>query len=137
MALFSTSHPEISQGKANFIKQPTEGITYAEKIQNNEKLLNPKEMTAIEIDRTIRAFHPFTGTFLNIINNKTQKQEEIKIHKARVITDSVQLNFQVGEFIDDNLTMLCKDNTLLQLLELQRPNKEKITAQEFLNSYYQ
>src|SRR6202011_5611264 len=43
-----------------FAEQPEEGVTYAEKIGPEERLLDPGR-PAIELERVVRALHPHIG----------------------------------------------------------------------------
>jgi methionyl-tRNA formyltransferase len=43
-----------------FVEQPQEGVTYAEKISAEERLLDPAR-PAIELERVVRALHPHIG----------------------------------------------------------------------------
>ena len=105
------------------VKQPTEGITYAEKIQKNESLIDWK-MKAEEIKRHIMAFNPYPTAY-TLFNG-----ERIKIFNATVLSEST--NQPAGTLIDDNLTVACGCGTVLQITQLQREGKKMLNASEFV-----
>jgi methionyl-tRNA formyltransferase len=49
--------------------QPSEGATYAAKIEREERRLDPQR-TADELERRVRALHPHIGTYLDLGNDE-------------------------------------------------------------------
>jgi methionyl-tRNA formyltransferase len=47
-------------GPRNYVPQPQEGVTYAEKITPEDRILDPTK-SAAELERTVRALHPQIG----------------------------------------------------------------------------
>ena len=70
--------PDYLSGKIKPIPQPQEGITYAHLIQKQEGELDVFTATAEELERKIRAFDPWPGTFIMINQNR------LKVLKASV-----------------------------------------------------
>ncbi len=57
---------ELHAGRAlEFIEQPEEGLTYAEKITGDERRLDPA-LPAVELERIVRALKPHIGTYLEL-----------------------------------------------------------------------
>lgn len=104
-------------------KQPTEGITYAEKIQKNEALIDWTQ-SAEEIKRHIMAFNPYPTAYTFF------KGERIKIFNAVVLSENT--DEAVGTLIDDNLTVACGNKTVLRITQLQREGKKILNASEFV-----
>lgn len=108
--------------------QPTEGASYARKIEKSEAPINWSEPAAV-IERRIRAFDPFPGC-------ETKWGEiTIKIWRASVVHAPAPVNHPPGTIIDltrDQLTVQCgKDALSLGLV--QKPGGKRITVAEFLH----
>ena len=58
-------------------EQPGEGVTYAEKIEAADRLLDPAR-TAAELERRVRALHPHVGAHLE------HAGERLRVHRAAV-----------------------------------------------------
>lgn len=104
-------------------KQPSEGITYAEKIQKNEAQIN-WSLPAIQIKRNIMAFNPYPVAF-TVFNG-----ERIKIYEAEVMPDKT--DSLAGTIIDNCLSVACGEGTILRIHKLQREGKRAMTAEEFV-----
>ncbi len=103
-------------------KQPENGITYAEKIQKNESLID-WSLPAKQIKRNIMAFNPYPTAY-TIFNG-----ERIKIYNADILPDTTDL--PVGTLIDNQLTIACGNGTTLRIRKLQREGKRPLSAEEF------
>ncbi len=102
--------------------QPKEGVTYAQKLVREEAGLDWQK-PATELERQIRAFDPWPGTFFHHGKNR------IKVLKAAVVKGSGP----PGEVLE-GLIVACGEDAL-QILELQRPGKGPMGAEEFLRGY--
>ena len=101
------------------IQQPSEGVTYAKKIDKAESKINFNK-PAHEVLRHIHGLSPFPGAWMQV--NDTR----IKILRC-------QLNptmGQAGSFVDNNLTIACAGQSI-KCLELQREGKGVMQAQDF------
>ena len=107
-------------------KQPETGITYAEKIQKSEALIDWNQ-TAQSIKNKIMAFNPYPAAYF-VLNN-----ERIKVFNA--IVEDVKTTTEAGEFLDDALLVSCGQNTALRLTELQREGKKRMYATDFLKGF--
>jgi methionyl-tRNA formyltransferase len=54
-----------ASGDLEFTEQPEDGVTYAEKIEGDERRLDPRR-TAIELERTVRGLNPHIGTYVEL-----------------------------------------------------------------------
>ena len=104
-------------------KQSRDGVTYAKKLERSEGLIN-WEKPADEIERLIRAFMPWPGSWFEA------QGERIKILSAQV----KNINGVPGTVIDNNLTIACGVGGL-QLETLQRAGKKPMTSAEFLRGF--
>lgn len=109
------------QGKLTPQAQPLEGITYAHKLQKEEGRLDWAQDARI-LERKIRAFSPWPGTFFKL------STETVKVLEAQYIEDSGT----PGRILDDHLTIACGQGAL-RILRLQKPGKSAMNAKDFLN----
>ncbi len=105
------------------IAQPTEGITYAEKIQKSEALIN-WNLSATQICRNIMAFNPYPTAYT------LYKGERIKIFTAVAMNEITDKS--AGTILDEDLKIACGDGTVLKVLTLQRAGKKMMSASDFM-----
>ncbi len=110
----------IKNNKANFVPQEHEKATYAKKIKKRESKIN-WNLEAKNIVAQVNAFYPNPGSWFNL------KGSRIKVIRAI----EIKTNGLPGEIINKNFTIGCSKNAV-QVLELQKEGKNKISAQEFL-----
>ena len=110
----------IENKKVNFIEQNKLNATYAKKIEKTETRLNWND-DAEKIIAKINAFCPSPGCWFELNGAR------IKIIKAKQVVSKGM----PGTILDDKLTIACSKNAI-QVLELQKEGKQKITADEFL-----
>ena len=110
----------IENSKANFIEQKDSEATYAKKINKKESRINWNE-DASKIIAKINALNPRPGSWFDFFGTR------IKIIRAR----EVNISGNPGIILDDNFTIACSKNAI-QVLELQKEGKKKITTQEYL-----
>ena len=111
----------ILNGKAKFVEQNHELVTYAAKIDKSEGLINWKE-DAKKIFGKVNGLFPIPGAFF------IYKNERYKILKARI--DKNQGN--AGEVLTNDLEVACGDNHSLKILEIQRQGKKPQKIEEFI-----
>ena len=105
--------------------QPTEGVTYAHKIEKAEAAIDWRQSATV-IERRLRAFDPFPGAHALLGN------EAIKCWRARLATG----HGAPGEVIavaDDGITVACGEGALC-LTQLQRPGGKRLPGRVFLQS---
>lgn len=107
-------------------KQPETGITYAEKIQKNEALIN-WELSAQQIKNKIMAFNPYPATYFNL------NGERIKVFNA--VVEDFNHNKPAGTILDNKLLVACGNQTALRLTELQREGKKRMIAEDLLKGF--
>lgn len=109
---------QLDQLKAE--PQPELGATYAAKVDKAETRIEwtrPAEL----IEREVRAFAPFPGSWLELDG------ERIKLLKARVIG----VNGAPGTVLDEEFTVACGD-AAIRPLTVQRAGKPAMGVAEFL-----
>ena len=107
-------------------KQEIEGIKYAHKIKKIESKID-WNLTALEISNKVRAFYPFPGTFTNGPNGlikiiTTQSNNDVHDQPHGTILN-----------IGKKIFVACGNNTTLEILEVQKPGKNIISALAYLN----
>jgi methionyl-tRNA formyltransferase len=110
----------IKKNKAKFVAQNDKEATYAKKIEKVESKIDWK-LDAKNIVAKINAFYPNPGSWFNLQGTR------IKVIKAF----EIKAKGVPGEVINDNFTIGCSQNAV-QILELQKEGKNKISATEFL-----
>lgn len=110
----------IENGKANFVDQNESEATYAKKINKKESKINWNNKACAVIAK-INSLNPHPGCWFEIFGSR------IKVIKAK----EIKINGTPGEIIDDKLTVTCSENAI-QILELQKEGKKKLSTQEFL-----
>ena len=110
----------IENGKASFISQNDKDATYAKKIEKVESKIN-WNIEAKKIIAKINALYPNPGSWFELMGSR------IKIIKA------IEINAKgaPGEIINKDFTIGCSHNAI-QILELKKEGKNKISAAEFL-----
>jgi methionyl-tRNA formyltransferase len=111
------------QGILPFIPQPEEGVTYAEKIQKAEAVID-WTVSCEQVARHIHGLSPFPGAWF-MANGERIKVLSVEISKACG---------QVGTVLDDHLTIGCKAGSV-QIKMLQRAGKKPMTATEALKGW--
>jgi methionyl-tRNA formyltransferase len=114
--------PDTISGKLTPQPQPEEGATYFGMIKKEDGLLDFTR-PAIELERRIRAFHPWPGTF--IFWNKAP----LKIHKAHVKSSRVETGKYV---VVDGLPAVGTTDGLIIFDELQPAGKKSMSGTAFL-----
>ena len=110
----------IEMNKAKFKSQNESEITYAKKISKTEAKINWRE-DAQNIIAKINAFNPNPGCWFELDGSR------IKIIKARKII----CEGKPGIILDEKFTIGCLKNAV-QILEVKKEGKQKMTIKEFL-----
>ena len=114
---------DIASGRAAPRPQPSDGVTYASKIDKAEARID-WTADASTIDRQIRGLSPFPGAWCEIAG------ERIKVLLSAVADGTGT----PGTVLDGHLTIACGTGAV-RLLRLQRPGKGAVDADVFLNGY--
>ena len=110
----------IEVNKAEFKSQDESEISYAKKISKTEAKINWRE-DAINIIAKIKALNPNPGCWFELDGSR------IKITKAKKII----CEGKPGIIIDEKFTIGCLKNAV-QILEVKKEGKQKMTIEEFL-----
>lgn len=105
------------------LPQPANIVSYAPKLSREDARLNFLK-PAVELERQIRAFHPWPGS-LALLGDAV-----IKFLSAEVVP-GVGIP---GEILDDRLTIACGQDAL-RPLKLQRAGKAAMDAADFLRGF--
>ena len=110
----------IEDNNADFIEQNELEVTYAKKIDKSESKINWNE-NANKVIAKINAFNPNPGCWFELYGTR------IKIIKAKEITNKGK----PGTILDKKFTIACLKNAV-QILELKKEGKQKMTTEDFL-----
>ena len=102
--------------------QGQEGVTYAEKIDRDERRLEPHRPAA-ELERTVRALNPHVGTWV------AQGEDRLGVRRAAVVSDAVP----EGDLAETGgrLVLGTADGSL-ELTEVQPPGKRAMATADYL-----
>jgi methionyl-tRNA formyltransferase len=113
------------------IPQPSEGITYAEKILKSEAEID-WQLSAVEIDRRIRAFNPFPGSTSSLHGEQFKFWNSCLPTKMQ--THPATAPGQVLGFDGDGVYVQCGEG-VIEILEMQKPGGKKTSASACLQTY--
>lgn len=112
------------------VPQPAEGVTYAHKLGKEEGQLDWRRPAA-ELERKVRAFHPWPGTSFDL--PAAAGAERIKVLEASLALASAAPG-TVAIARDGYPVVACASGGL-RLLKLQRPGKAPQAADAFLRGF--
>jgi len=95
------------------VNQPTEGITFCRKLTKEDGMVDRLTMTAIDLDRHVRALNPWPGVTCDI------ESHTVKILEATM--EQVPHGIPVG----------CAEETTLFVLRVQPPGGKAMAAEEW------
>ena len=102
--------------------QTQEGVTYAEKIERDDRRLDPAR-TAAELERTVRALNPHVGTWV------ADADDRLGVRRAALATATVA----EGELsASGERLLLGTADGALELLEVQPPGKRAMATADYL-----
>ncbi|MGB9152735.1 MAG: methionyl-tRNA formyltransferase [Alphaproteobacteria bacterium] len=102
---------DLAAGKLHATPQPESGATYASKLTREDGKIDWTK-SAFEIERQMRALHPWPGCFFSL------NGDIVKLLAAEIVDKSGE----AGTLLDDQFTIACGKQAL-RLLSLQRPGK--------------
>ena len=108
-----------------FREQPDQGVTYAEKIEPRDRLLDPS-LRAGELERRVRALHPHVGAYIELDGG-----ERLGVRRARLAAgvDGVA----PGELkAEDSRLLYGAAQGALELLELHPAGRRPMDAGDWL-----
>jgi methionyl-tRNA formyltransferase len=116
----------LEAGELEFTEQDERRATYAEKIDPEERQLDPSR-PAVELERVVRALSPHIGAFLELDGGG-----RLAVRAARVIGDGPgpgEIEARDGE-----LVLGCSEGALL-LVQVQAPGGKPMSAADFLRGH--
>lgn len=103
--------------------QPSEGVTYAHKIEKAEALIDWRK-SAAELDRHIRAFNPFPGA------QALFRGQTVKLWLASPVTGRGEIGTILA--VDRNSLVIACGEGALAVTELQKAGGKRLPVQQFL-----
>ena len=111
-----------AEGRLNAVKQPEEGVTYAQKLSKEEARIDWNESADI-IERKIRAFNPVPAAWVEY------QGKPLKIWHAEVVAKQGKAG-EVLSCTSDGLLVACGENAL-NITELQPSGSKRMNIQAF------
>ena len=111
-----------TEGRLKSVKQPEEGVTYAQKLSKEEARVDWNESAAV-IERKIRAFNPVPAAWVEY------QGKPMKIWRAEVVAQQGR----AGEVLScsaDGLVVACGENALM-ITELQPSGSKRMPIAAF------
>jgi methionyl-tRNA formyltransferase len=109
-------------GPREYVAQPEEGVTYAEKIVAADRVLDPQR-SAAELERVVRALHPHIGARLATGLGVTQAQVADQI----VPPDKLEVR--------DGRLLYGTSDAALELLRVKPPGGREMDAASFIRGH--
>ncbi len=113
----------LERGTLTARPQPTDGVTYARKLEKEEGRLDWTRPAA-ELERMVRALNPWPGVWCSLAG------ERLKVLGAELHP----LSGPPGMALDDRLTIACGDGAL-RLTRIQRPGKAPMATADLLRGF--
>jgi methionyl-tRNA formyltransferase len=126
-ALMVEALGRLEDGTLEFAPQPTEGVTYAKKIDKAETRIDWRQ-PATEVHNRVRGLSPFPGAWCEMVVGG--KAERLKVLRSALSGGAGE----PGEVIGGDLTVACGQGAV-RLTELQRAGGRPVTAREFLRGF--
>jgi methionyl-tRNA formyltransferase len=115
---------QLEAGTLKAIPQPSEGVTYAAKIDKRETRID-FSLPARKVVNHIHGLSPFPGAWFEA--NLGGKPERIKVLRASTVAS----DGEPGVLLDGGLTIACGEGAI-RIEDLQRAGKQPMAASEFL-----
>jgi len=117
----------LAAGDLPDIVQPEDGVTYAAKLERGEGVID-WSLTAIELDRKVRALNPWPGTIFNL------GEERIKLLEAAITGGEGPAGTILDPAEDGSPIVACGAGAL-KLVTLQRPSRSAQDGASFLRGF--
>jgi len=120
---------KMLSGSREYLEQDEQNVTYAEKISKEDRVLNPAK-TAYELSCQCRALTPHIGAKLKLISGEALGVGQV----GRCVKG---VSGSVGDLVssEGSLMLICGDLEGLELLTVQPPGKQQMSAEAYLNGY--
>ena len=113
----------IETNTFNFKEQDNAAATYAKKVDKNETEIK-WNLPAKNLIAKINGLSPYPGVWF--------KHQDVRIKILKAI--EIDQSGEIGEILDNNLTVACKENAI-QILSVQKAGKKILNTKEFLSGY--
>jgi methionyl-tRNA formyltransferase len=129
---------EALERRPPFAEQPADGVTYADKIGPEDRLLDPSR-PATELERTVRALHPHIGARVALGNGTM-----LGVHRAALLDPASQdapapgataTHAGAGVIARDGRLLLDCTPGVLELLLVQPPGGRAMDAAAYLRGH--
>jgi methionyl-tRNA formyltransferase len=117
----------LEAGDLPDIVQPQDGVTYAAKLERGEGVID-WSLTALELDRKVRALNPWPGTIFNL------GEERIKLLEAAITGGEGPAGTILDPAEDGSPIVACGAGAL-KLITLQRPSRSAQDGASFLRGF--
>jgi methionyl-tRNA formyltransferase len=111
-----------------FREQPDQGVTYAEKIEREDRLLDPS-LRAGELERRVRALSPHVGAYIELDSG-----ERLGVRRAK-LAPGVNSVAPGALRVDDSRLLYGAAQGALELLELHPAGKRPMAAGDWLRGH--
>ncbi|MGP0100860.1 MAG: methionyl-tRNA formyltransferase [Solirubrobacteraceae bacterium] len=112
-----------------FVEQPQEGVTYAEKLGPDDRLLDPAR-PAVELERVVRALHPHIGARVALADGTL-----LGVHRAALLDEAAPPQDALGPVAREGRLLLDCDPGVLELLIVQPPGGRAMDASAYLRGH--
>jgi len=110
------------------VEQPDDGVTYAEKISAEDRLLDPRSSSAAELARTVRALSPHVGARLALPDGSY-----LGVWGAQPAADAGR---EPGTLVNEGERLLLTTvDGALELTLVQPPGKKQMPAADYLRGH--
>jgi methionyl-tRNA formyltransferase len=123
---------ELAAGpELEFVEQDEAGVTYAEKIEPSDRLLDPAR-SAVELERVVRALHPHIGARAELPDGAM-----LGVQKAALATPELAAtdDLELGLVERDGRLLLACAEGALELLVVQPPGGRPMDAASYLRGH--
>jgi len=123
----------LAKGNAPRLPQDEKFATYAPKLEREHGCIHWNEPAEV-IERKIRAYNPWPGSFTQVWDKRNNRQRALKIFRAVVIPD---VQREPGTIIParDREIVFATENGALAVLEAQLEGSRRMTAEELLRGH--
>lgn len=117
----------LEQGALTCRPQPTDGVTYAAKIEKAEAQIDWSR-SAEDVHNQIRGLSPWPGAYFEIAHDG--RAERLKVLRAEIASGSGS----PGTFLDNAGAIACETGAI-RLVEVQRAGKRPMSLDELLRGF--
>ena len=121
---------QLPSGNLLAVPQPIDGVTYAQKVDKQEALID-WALPALQIVRRVLAFNPAPGA------SSSLQGEPLKVWQAQVLPGEPPIGLPLGSILAAGHTGIevAAMNSIVNITQLQRPGGKRLAAAEFLRGF--